>query len=136
MDTHDNTSYPTGKREGDGEGDGKREGDGKETRKETRKEKGKLYSSYVSAGAEEKEDSGAAAATENKKFLFKKLNGDLGQGVVNLTEHQIERLLDQLGLEMFDYYVKKLSDFILSNNASVKNHYATILRWWMEDQSL
>ena len=77
MDTHDNTCYPTGKRKGDGEGDGKREGDGKETRKETRKEKGKLNSSYVSADAEEKEDSGAAAATENKKFLFKKLKSCL-----------------------------------------------------------
>lgn len=55
---------------------------------------------------------------------------------MNLTDYQMERLLDQLGLDMFDYYVKKLSDFILENGASVKNHYATILRWWMEDTAV
>jgi len=75
----------------------------------------------------------AAAAADRK---LKKMYGELGQGVVNLSEYQIDRLLDQLGLEMFDYYVKKLSDYILRNNASVKNHYGTILRWWQEDQAL
>lgn len=55
---------------------------------------------------------------------------------MNLSEYHIDRLLDQMGLEMFDYYVKKLSDFILKNDASVKNHYTTILRWWQEDNAL
>lgn len=75
----------------------------------------------------------AAAAAERK---LKRLHGELGQGVVNLSEYHIDRLLEQMGLEMFDYYVKKLSDFILKNDASVKNHYGTILRWWQEDNGL
>lgn len=75
-----------------------------------------------------------AAATADRKL--KRLYGQLGQGVVNLTEEQMNMLLEELGLEMFDYYVKKLSDFIIKKGASVKNHYETILKWWNEDNSL
>ena len=74
----------------------------------------------------------AAAAAERK---LKRLYGDLGQGVVNLSEYHIQRLLDLMGIEMFDHYVKKLSDFILREGASVKNHYQTILKWWTEDSA-
>lgn len=84
--------------------------------------------------AAEGADSRAAAAAEEKKL--KRLHGDLGQGVVNLSEYQIQRLLDEMGLEMFDHYVKKLSDFILSQGASVKNHYQTILKWWTQDSGV
>lgn len=87
--------------------------------------------SSASAAADGNTDSGLAAAAAERKL--KKMYGELGQGVVNLSEYHIDRLLDQMGLEMFDYYVKKLSDFILKNGASVKNHYGTILRWWQED---
>lgn len=73
---------------------------------------------------------GAAAAAERK---LKYLNGELGKGVVVLSEYQVEMLLEKLGLDMFDHYVAKLADYILHNGASVKNHYATILKWWTED---
>lgn len=75
------------------------------------------------------EDATAAAADRQLKMM----QGKLGKGVVALTEEQIEALLDELGVEMFDFYVDKLSTFILSNNARVKNHYETIRRWWRED---
>ena len=42
-------------------------------------------------------------------------------------------LLDRMDLDMFDYYVAKLANFILRSGAAVKNHYATILKWWKED---
>ena len=61
------------------------------------------------------------------------LGGELGKGVVFLSDEQIGDLLDKMGLETFDYYVDKLSRFILDNNARVKNHYETILKWWKED---
>ena len=64
-----------------------------------------------------------------------KLNGELGQGVVNLTPYQIDRLLDLMGIDMFDYYVGKLAAFIIRENASVKNHYTTIQKWWEEDSA-
>ena len=72
----------------------------------------------------------AAAAAEKK---VKMLGGELGKGVVFLSDNQVESLLEQLGIDAFDYYVDKLSAFIIKNNAKVKDHYATILRWWRED---
>ena len=38
-----------------------------------------------------------------------------------------------MGIDTFDYYVDKLSAFIIKNDAKVKNHYETILKWWRED---
>ena len=55
--------------------------------------------------------------------------------MVNLSDYQIDLLLEKMGLELFDHYVKKLSDFILSQGASVKNHYQTILKWWTQDSA-
>lgn len=74
----------------------------------------------------------AAAAADRK---LKRMNGELGQGVVNLTEYQIDRLLDMMGIDMFDHYVKKLADFIIREDASIKSHYNTIIKWWTEDSS-
>ena len=73
------------------------------------------------------------AAADNELIY---MQGKLGQGVVLLTEKQIESLLEQMGLDSFDHYVKKLADFILNKNASVKNHYATICKWWEEDRRI
>jgi len=52
---------------------------------------------------------------------------------VLLTDEQIGSLLDKMGVDAFDYYVDKLSSFIIKNGAKVKNHYETILKWWNED---
>lgn len=75
-----------------------------------------------------------AAATADKKMKI--FNGELGKGVVVLTEEQVENLLQLLDLDGFDYYVDKLASFIIRNNAKVKNHYETILKWWQEDASV
>lgn len=75
----------------------------------------------------------AAAAADRQ---LKCMNGELGRGVVFLTDGQIEDLLDRLGLDAFDHYVDKLSNFILKNNARVASHYDTILKWWQEDCGL
>lgn len=64
------------------------------------------------------------------------VGGELGKGVVLLSNAQIDDLLNQLGMEAFDYYVDKLSCFIIKNGAKVKNHYDTILKWWREDGGL
>ena len=86
----------------------------------------------------------AAAATTNTnddataaaERYVKVLGGELGKNVVFLSDDQIEDLLDMMGLDTFDYYVDKLSSFIIKNDAHVKNHYETILRWWQEDGTL
>ncbi len=88
-------------------------------------------STTAAVAVTETTDDSAATATTDRKL--KMLQGELGKGVVALTDHQIDVLLDKMGLEMFDHYVVKLSDFIIKTGAQVKSHYATILKWWMED---
>ena len=75
-----------------------------------------------------------AAATADKESKF--LGGELGKGVVLLTDEQIGSLLDKMGVDAFDYYLDKLSSFIIKNGAKVKNHYETILKWWQEDAAV
>ena len=75
-----------------------------------------------------------AATAEKDKTSYMK--GILGKGVVLLSENQIEELLEIMGIDCFDYYVDKLSSFILKTGAKVKNHYATIVKWWEEDRSI
>lgn len=74
----------------------------------------------------------AAAAAERKLKYF---NGELGKGVVVLSEYQVDLLLEKMGIDMFDHYVSKLANYILKNGATVKSHYNTILKWWTEDSS-
>ena len=61
------------------------------------------------------------------------VGGELGKGVVFLSDDQVADLLDKLDIDTFDYYVEKLANFIIKNDAHVKNHYETILKWWRED---
>lgn len=57
------------------------------------------------------------------------------KGNVMLSENQIADLLDKLGLEAFDYYVAKLSEYI-KENGNIKSHYATILKWYKQDSAV
>ena len=83
----------------------------------------------------------AAAATttaegdggDGQEHKVKVLNGELGKGVVFISDAQFEDLFDRMDLDTFNYYVDKLSNYIIKNDAHVKNHYETILRWWKED---
>ena len=77
----------------------------------------------------------AAATAETDRYV-KVLGGNLGKGVVFLSDDQISDLLDKMGIETFDHYVDKLSSFIIKNDAKVKNHYETILTWWQEDSAV
>lgn len=95
------------------------------------------YTSTTAAAAAttpttEMEDFSAAAAERNVKVI----GGELGKGVVFLSDEQLSDLLEKMGIETFDYYVDKLSCFIIKNNAKVKNHYETILKWWQEDAAM
>ena len=90
----------------------------------------KSTASTAVAATEITDDFSAATAADKQ---LKIMQGELGKGVVALTDNQIAVLLDKMGLEMFDHYVDKLSSFILQTGAQVKSHYATILKWWMED---
>ena len=80
----------------------------------------------------EPEITAATAAERNVTVL----GGNLGKNVVFLSEAQISDLLDTMGIKTFDYYVDKLARFIIENDAHVKNHYETILKWWEQDAAL
>lgn len=89
--------------------------------------------------------SAAAAATANTTVdtaataadsTVKVLGGELGKNVVFLSDEQFSDLLERMDLETFNYYVDKLSNFIIKNDAHVKNHYETILKWWHEDGAI
>lgn len=57
------------------------------------------------------------------------------KGNVLLSENQIDDLLNKIGLEAFDYYVSKLSDYI-DDKGPVQSHYKTILRWFTQDSAV
>ena len=90
-----------------------------------------ITSSTPSAAATTISNVAANAAAEDS--VVKALGGELGKNVVFLSNDQIADLLDQMDIETFNYYVDKLSRFIIQNNARVMNHYETILKWWHED---
>ena len=71
--------------------------------------------------------------TQDASNSFSFVGGELGKGVVLLTEAQQDALLDKLGFDAFNHYVDKLSRFIIKNKATVSNHYSTILKWASED---
>ena len=62
---------------------------------------------------------------DNKLMFFR--------GKVLLSENQIADLLEKIDLEAFEYYIDKLNTFLNKKNTHVKNHYATILKWYNED---
>lgn len=85
---------------------------------------------------EERVVEGSTTATTEEENKLQVWNGSLGKGVVMLTENQVGALLDELGLDGFDYYVEKLAAFILEKGAKVTNHYSTILKWAREDATV
>ena len=60
----------------------------------------------------------------------------MNHSVIRLSPEQVRELVDKIGLDYFTYYVDRLANFIQENQASVKNHYTTILKWWKEDGGL
>lgn len=55
------------------------------------------------------------------------LGGELGQGVVLLSERQLDSLLEELSLDEFNKYVKVVADCELSGKRYRKSHYNAIL---------
>lgn len=85
------------------------------------------------SGSGSEDDNGGTDSEDNTFELF---GGTLGKNVVLLTPAQQDSLLEQLGLDAFNFYMDKLSTFIIQKNAKVGNHYATILKWAKEDAKL
>ena len=92
--------------------------------------------STTTAAATNTTTNDGADGNGNEDKVVRAVGGSLGKGVVFMSDEQVGDLLDQMGIEAFDHYVDKLSDFIITNGARVKSHYETILKWWREDSRL
>ena len=65
------------------------------------------------------------------------LGGELGKGVVMLSQNQIDDLLDKLSIEEFDHYVSVVADCILNGKPfRKKTHYQAILDMAAADRKL
>lgn len=64
------------------------------------------------------------------------MGGTLGKNVIRLSQAQSDSLLDTIGVEMYEYYIERLANFIINNGAAPANHYETILKWWKEDRKV
>lgn len=89
---------------------------------EEEKEKDKEYHSIILHGEEQK---------------LKRLNGELGKGVVFLSEEQECDLLDKLSLDEFDHYVSVVADCELKGKSfKKKTHYQAILDMAAKDRAI
>lgn len=105
------------------EANGKQTAREKEGEKEVEKEK-----------EEEVEVEGEAQATaDGERDVLKFIGGDVGQGVLLLSDRQMDVLLERMGLDGFNAYAKRLVDFVYRTGANI-DHYHTLLKWWREDQ--
>ncbi len=100
----------------------------------SRKEKSRKEEIRVDVVVEKTATNNNSTNVDESVDKFELMYGTLGQGVVLLTEKQKDSLLEQLGLDAFNHYVKRLADFIIDKKASVGNHYGTILKWYAEDK--
>lgn len=67
----------------------------------------------------------------------KMLGGELGKGVVFLSQDQMDDLLDKLSLEEFNYYVGVVADCILNGKPfRKKTHYQAILDMAIADRKV
>lgn len=69
--------------------------------------------------------------------IRKALGGNLGKGVVLLSQEQMDDLLEKLSIEEFDYYVGVVADCILKGKQyKRKTHYQAILDMAMADRKV
>ena len=56
-----------------------------------------------------------------------------GNGVVMLTADEEKKIIDKIGWDAYQMYLRRLTNFITEKGAYVRNHYETILKWYDED---
>ena len=84
---------------------------------------------------EDEDEAGSLAQIVDERKL-KLLGGELGKNVVFLSEQQMAVLLEEMGVQAFDYYVERLADYIIDTGRKPTNHYETIKKWWQEDSNV
>ncbi len=83
----------------------------------------------------EREFAGLSTGLSTEEDKRTALRGELGKGVVLLSQNQMDHLLEVLSLEEFDHYVSVVADCILSGKQyKRKTHYQAILDMAMADR--
>lgn len=107
-----------------------------EEREEDKEKEEEIHSFIPAKKANEEIDFSTELSTaEDRKR--KVLGGELGKGVVMLSDEQMNDLLDKLSLEEFDYYVGVVADCILRGKPfRKKTHYQAILDMAQQDRKI
>lgn len=85
-------------------------------------------SEVVAVGNTVRTDSGDGGDRD----ILKLIGGEVGRGVLLLSDQQMDDLLERLGLDGYDHYCRKLVAWVQKTHAVV-DHYRTILKWAKED---
>ena len=103
-------------------------------REENRREENSLEEN----NQEEKnlEESSREECPREASDQLKLMGGTLGKGVLLLNDGQINNLLERIGIDAFNYYTEKLSKLLTEGKVKSKNHYATIMKWYLEDSEV
>ena len=111
-----------------------------EEREEDKEKEEEIHSIILAEKADEENEFLADLPTFSDKREDQKrklLGGELGKGVVMLSDEQINDLLDKLSIEEFDHYVGVVADCILNGKPfRKKTHYRAILDMAMADRKI
>lgn len=59
--------------------------------------------------------------------------GTLGKNVLVMSDEQFDDLCERMSRDVLHKYIDKVTSFILNEGKNVRNHYATICKWYEED---
>ena len=108
-----------------------------EEEKEEDKEKEEEYSFIHSSEKANDENELSTRLSTSVEAQRTVLGGELGKGVVLLSQDQMDDLLDKLSLDEFNHYVSVVADCILKGKRyTKKTHYAAILEMCMKDRGV
>lgn len=101
------------------------------------KDKEKEYHSIILAKKEFEKSEFSTGLSTDVEAQRSNLGGELGKGVVMLSQEQMEDLLDKLSLDEFNHYVSVVADCILKGKAyRKKTHYQAILDMAIADRKI
>ena len=104
---------------------------------EREEDKEKEYSFNHSSEKADDENEFSTGLSTNVDAQRTALGGDLGKGVVLLSQEQMEDLLDKLSLDEFNHYVSVVADCILKGKRyTKKTHYQAILDMAVKDRKV
>ncbi len=111
-----------------------------EEKEEDKEKEEEIHSFILAEKANDENDFSTGFSTfvdkrEGQKRML--MQGELGKGVVFLSQEQMDDLLDKLSLEEFDHYVGVVADCILKGKRyTKKTHYEAILEMCMKDRGV